>query len=371
MHAPAAHSHTFSSILPAEALRTTLRKIGTILCLDIGSGTQDVLLACPHLEIENWPRFVMPTPARMIAQRIEELTAMQKPIWLYGQNMGGGFVRAVKLHMSAGLAVSCSPFAAAAIHDDMTQVQDMGIDICPKAPIGAVPVHLADFDAPFWNSQLRLWGLPQPSMVLAAAQDHGIHPDGNRKGRMASWRRLLEKSPQPEHWLYTDAVIDAAPELTRLVTLQALTGGCVADTGTAAILGALCAPEVVARSQREGVTIVNVGNSHTVAVLYFQGKVCGIFEHHTGQRSLEDFLHDLQEFRRGWLPDEMVRETGGHGTAFGHIPEEASGFIPTFILGPRRHMLHGHGQFIAPYGDMMLAGCFGLLHAFALNFTEK
>ncbi len=371
MHAPAEHLHTFSSVLPAEALRTTLRKTGSILCLDIGSGTQDVLLACPHLEMENWPRFVMPAPARMVAQRVNELTTARKALWLYGHNMGGGFMRSVKMHMNAGLAVSCSASAAAAIHDDVEHVRGMGIDICPKAPAGAVPVSLSDFDATFWHSQLRLWGLPQPSLILAAVQDHGIHPAGNRQGRMCSWRALLEKSSRPTQWLYTDTVADVAPELTRLSTLQSLTGGPVADTGTAAILGALCAPEVVERSHREGVTIINVGNSHTVAVLYFQGSVVGIFEHHTGQRTLDECVQDLQEFRQGWLPDERVRETGGHGTAFGQIPHEAEGFKPTFILGPRRHMLHGHGQFIAPFGDMMLAGCFGLLHAFTMHFIEQ
>ena len=135
----------------------------------------------------------------------------------------------------------------------------------------------------------------------------------------------------------------------------------MADTGTCALLGALCVPEVMKRSWREGITIVNVGNSHTVAALVYQGQVRGIYEHHTGMRTLQEYLADLEQFRRSWLPCEEVLAHGGHGTAFGPYCEEAGGYEPTYILGPKREFLQGQGQFLAPYGDMMLAGCFGLL----------
>ncbi len=139
----------------------------------------------------------------------------------------------------------------------------------------------------------------------------------------------------------------------------------MADTGTCALLGALCVPEVMKRSWREGITIINVGNSHTVAALVYQGQVRGIYEHHTGMRTLQEYLADLEQFRRSWLPCEEVLAHGGHGTAFGPYCEEAGGYEPTYILGPKREFLQGQGQFLAPYGDMMLAGCFGLLWGWA------
>ena len=70
-----------------EIVQKFLRATGPVLCLDIGSGTQDVLLARPGLECENWPRFVLPAPARLVAQRIRELTLLRRNIWLYG--LGG------------------------------------------------------------------------------------------------------------------------------------------------------------------------------------------------------------------------------------------------------------------------------------------
>ena len=73
-----------------ETIHHFLRETGPVLCLDIGSGTQDALLARPGLEYENWPRFVLPSPARLVAQRIRELTLLRRGLWLHGGNMGGG-----------------------------------------------------------------------------------------------------------------------------------------------------------------------------------------------------------------------------------------------------------------------------------------
>ena len=53
-----------------DVFQRFLRKSGPVLCLDIGSGTQDALLARAGAAVENWPRFVLPTPALGVAQRI-------------------------------------------------------------------------------------------------------------------------------------------------------------------------------------------------------------------------------------------------------------------------------------------------------------
>ena len=79
-----------------DAVARLLAAAGPILSLDIGSGTQDVLLALPGERAENWPRFVLPSPALGIADRIRRHTAAGRPVWLYGHNMGGGFAVAVQ-----------------------------------------------------------------------------------------------------------------------------------------------------------------------------------------------------------------------------------------------------------------------------------
>ncbi|MFQ9867875.1 MAG: DUF1786 family protein [Bilophila wadsworthia] len=169
-----------------------------------------------------------------------------------------------------------------------------------------------------WPTTSRFLGRPpQPPasspLIVAAAQDHGHHPEGNRVGRFNLWRALLtETQGDPARWLY-----DTPPApCTRLNALQQCTGGPVADTATAAVLGALAAPEVAKRSQRQGVTVVNVGNSHVAAFLVFKGRILGVYEHHTGMLDTDALLFDLKEFGFGWLPDEQVRAKGGHGCAF-------------------------------------------------------
>ena len=249
--------------------------------------------------------------------------------------------------------------------DNPERVKAQGVSITPSCPKGYAAVPLADYEPGFWDGLLSAAGLPKPSLVVAAAQDHGHHPEGNRVGRFNLWRALLtETQGDPARWLY-----DTSPTpCTRLNALQQCTGGPVADTATAAVLGALAAPEVAKRSQRQGVTVVNVGNSHVAAFLVFKGRILGVYEHHTGMLDTDALLFDLKEFGFGWLPDEQVRAKGGHGCAFlAPLPPEAEGFAPTFAVGPRREMLLGHAQFIAPHGDMMIAGCHGLLHGLALR----
>ena len=261
----------------------------------------------------------------------------------------------------AGFTVCSTASAASALHDNPAVVQSMGVQIAEQCPPGAVPVPLSDYSPEFFAGLLRQAGLPLPHLVLAGCQDHGFHPNGNRMGRMQAWTALLQSSALPANWIYEQP----PAQCTRLLALQKRTGGPVADTGTCALLGALCVPEVMKRSWREGITIINVGNSHTVAALVYQGQVRGIYEHHTGMRTLQEYLADLEQFRRSWLPCEEVLAHGGHGTAFGPYCEEAGGYEPTYILGPKREFLQGQGQFLAPYGDMMLAGCFGLLWGWA------
>ena len=344
-----------------ERVRHFLRECGPVLCLDIGCGTQKALLARSGQETANWPRWVLPSPARLVAQRIRELTLLKCGLWLYGGIMGDGFREALRGHLAAGLPTCATQAAARALDEDPEAVQAMGVTLAESCPAGCVPVHLEDFSPEVWESMLRLSGLPQPHMVLAAAQDHGSRPDAHGPPRMEEWHALLAATPDPARWIYPQA----PASLPRLCALQEKTGGPVADTTTSALLGALCDAAVLERSFREGITIVNAGNEHTLAALVYRGQVCALYEHHTDRRELPHLLEDLRQLRLRWLPSEQVHASGGHGTAFGEHCEAAGSFAPTFLLGARRSVLSGHGRDIAPYGDMPHAGCFGILHGWA------
>lgn len=344
-----------------ERTHIFLSETGPVLCVDIGSHTQAALLTKPGIDPENWPTFTLPSPAQSIAQRIRELTILKKGIWLYGDEMGGGFTYALREHLSSELPTASTSGAALSIHDDIAYVQGMGIQICESCPQNSVPVYLSDFETDFWNNILKISGLPLPHLTLAAVQDHGNFVPGNRHGRIKNWQELLIANSDPSKWIYTQA-----PEgLTRLKTLQTKTGGPVADTAVCAILGAIADPHILDRSFREGITIIHAGNTHTLAALVYQGKVYGIYEHHTNKHELSFFREDLKQFRNRWLSGEVVHASGGNGLAFGKNVEEAGDFAPTFIFGPGRALFDGQGKFVAPHGDMHHAGCYGLLYGWA------
>lgn len=338
-----------------------------ILCLDIGSGTQDVLLYDSEAALENCAKFILPSPARNIAKRIQELTERKKPVYLHGVNMGGGFGRAVSMHLQAGLGLAAHPNAALSLADDLSRVHDMGVEVVEQRPEAYVAVELGDYSPSFWRAFLELAGLEYPEEQLIAAQDHGFHPgESNRAGRFKLWERFLEESEgAPEKLLFAQA----PKELTRLQAVQSTSGGAlVSDTGAAAVLGALFMPEFRARCSKRGVVVLNVGNSHCIAFLVYQERIWGVYEHHTGMLSRESLLQDIEAFRKGALGGEQVFESGGHGSKTLALPSGAEEFPEMVVLGPRRTILSEQdGEFIAPGGDMMLAGSFGLLYGHALQ----
>lgn len=339
----------------------------TTLCLDIGSGTQDVLLYSPDREVENCPKFVLPSPALQIGKRIAALTAEGRNIWLHGRNMGGGVTRFIRAHQKAGLSVATTESAAYTMADDLTRVAESGIELTETCPDGFTPLRLTDFDESWWRRFLEAAELDWPDRIMACAQDHGFHPgQSNRIGRFKLWDDLLNQAGgKPESLVYRSA----PSMMTRLADLQDdIGGGVVADSGPAAVLGALFVDEIERESMELGITLVNIGNSHLIAFLLYGGRIHGVYEQHTGCVDGKKLWSDLDIFRQGCLTFEQVFEEKGHGCLTKPLPEKAGGFAPTYVLGPRRGMLDGYDvSYPAPGGDMMLAGCFGLIKGLSMQ----
>ena len=62
-----------------------------ILAVDVGTGTQDVLLFDTEKEPENALKLVMPSPTVMLARAIDETTAAGHDLLLTGVQAGPGF----------------------------------------------------------------------------------------------------------------------------------------------------------------------------------------------------------------------------------------------------------------------------------------
>jgi len=141
----------------------------------------------------------------------------------------------------------------------------------------------------------------------------------------------------------------------------------VMDTAPAAVLGATLDRRV---GERPRVMVANVGNFHTLAFRLGPGGIEGVFEHHTGLIDLPRLESLLISLADGNLAHADVFDDHGHG-ALVYDPSPLSlegGSFGVAVTGPRRGMMVSsrlRPYFAVPFGDMMIAGCFGLLAATA------
>ncbi len=341
-----------------------------ILAIDIGGGTQDVLIYEEGKPMENCVQMVLPSPTRIIAQKIFRATASRTSIFLSGNTMGGGPCSwAVEKHLRSGLKVYATELAALTFQDNLDKVRERGIRITNRPPKGAKEIHLCDVDLPSLRKALRPFGVSFPSAYAVAVQDHGFNPGGsNRRFRFQYWKKFLLSGGK-----LTDLIYHSPPRyMTRMIAVQNdAPGAAVMDTCAAATWGALCDPEVAER-QEGGLIALNLGNQHTLGVLIQGNRVWGIFEHHTGLMTREKLKSILDRFPRKRLPSEEIFRDGGHGCALHPDYSRKKGIRFVAVTGPRRALVEGLGYYMAaPYGNMMLAGCFGLVAALESQINHR
>jgi uncharacterized protein (DUF1786 family) len=340
-----------------------------IFAIDVGAGTQDVLLFDPEQGIENSVKLVLPSPTRIAARRIQAVTRLEKTLFLTGRVMGGGAVSsAVRSHLEAGLAAYSLPEPALTLHDNLDRVRAMGLKVVEARPDGEiVEVRLGDLDTAAFEQALALFEVPLPETAAVALQDHGFSPHAsNRLARFGEWRRFLEAGGSLDALLYSSA----PPHLTRLAAAeQAWPGAFLMDTGAAAIRGALL-DAFAAERAGEGLVVLNAGNSHTAAALVRGDRVWGVYEHHTGLLTAARLADQIGRFREGVLGHDEIFAQHGHGVAYREGYRDFKPFEAVVVTGPQREVARGLGHLAAPFGEMMLSGCFGLVEA-VRRFQKK
>lgn len=336
--------------------------LGPILAIDVGAGTQDILLFDPEREPENCLKLVLPSQTQIVAARVRAATEVGLPVHLAGFLMGGGAsTDAMKDHLAAGLPLSATADAARTIHNDLARVRALGVEIRVNAPEGAVVIDTADVDLESLAAALAPFGVALPETVAIAVQDHGYRPgSGNNEVRFEYLQGLLAGGGDLRRMVYTAA----PPGMTRLDAVRrAIPGVYLMDTGAAAVLGALGDPIVAQAAGTEGAILVNVGNMHTFATLVKRRRLYGLFEHHTVGITAEIIATLVDRLRDATLDTERFRETfDGHGAALDPAYQDAGPFPFVAITGPNRGLAQGLGYHeAAPHGDMMLAGAWGLV----------
>ncbi|NMC78130.1 MAG: pyruvate formate lyase-activating protein, partial [Chloroflexi bacterium] len=98
-----------------------------ILAIDVGTGTQDILLYNSKIDLENCFKMVLPSPTMMVRHRLQRATARGEAVLLTGVTMGGCPSQwAAEDHLRAGLPLYATPEAAQSFNDDLSLAQEMG-----------------------------------------------------------------------------------------------------------------------------------------------------------------------------------------------------------------------------------------------------
>lgn len=349
-----------------------------LLLVDVGTGTQDIYLFRSGVALENGFKLVMPSPTMMIRQRIQRATADRAPLFLTGVLMGGGPCHwAAEEHIKAGLPVFATPEAAKTFNDDLEWVEEeMGVTIISPEeantlPENAAAIEMKDFDYPAIEQAFHSFDIIlRPDAVAVAVFDHGDAPAdvSDRQFRFD----YLEERIRAKNQLSAFAFLaEGIPKImTRMQAVAASAGqlDCpfiVMDTAPAAVLGATLDPSV---TNQDRSLVVNVGNFHTLAFRLGPRGIEGVFEHHTGLITPSYLDQLLLALADGSLRHEEVFQSHGHGALIfepNPLPLEQEPY-GVAVTGPRRLMMADsslHPYFAVPFGDMMIAGCFGLLVA--------
>ncbi len=345
-----------------------------ILAIDMGTGTQDILLFDPGRHVENNVKLVMPSATEIAARRIRRAAAERRRLFLSGTVAGGGPCSwALEDFLRAGGEAFATPEAAQTIDDDLDRVAGLGVRLISddEAPADAMTVVLRDLDLEAIRRALAAFEVPgEFDGIAVGCLDHGAAPPGvsDRVFRFDHLRGIVQRR---NDLLAFASRPEALPVyLTRARAMTATAGGecpvAFMDTGPAAALGALHDEHVASAPET---VVANLGNMHLLGFHLRGRRIASLFEHHTGELDDDQVVRFTRELAEGSLDHAEVFRTSGHGAYHadrGLVRPELPGMVA--VTGPQRVRVAGSAlrpYFAAPFGDMMISGCFGLLRAFA------
>jgi uncharacterized protein (DUF1786 family) len=347
----------------------TLRKI---LALDIGAGTQDILLYDANLTPENCISLILPTPTRYFAQLIEQC---DQDLFIDGDPIGGGALSSLLAqHIKKGYRVIMTVASAYTVRNNLTEVENHGIEIARTATesFTGTTLRFQEINLMVLKAFLAHFGESLDlDLVALAVQDHGMPPEGisNREFRFTIIEERLKQDNSPQQFVYTPNEIPSSfKRMTAAVRAAKDQYYCpvvAMDTSFAAILGCM--------DESPSAVFVNVGNSHTLVALIREGRIEGLLEHHTSCLTTGKLDNLLVRFLKGGVRSRDVLEDGGHGAILLDACR-MDGNEEIIVTGPRRGMLAKSRlkiRFAAPHGNMMLTGPFGLVKGAHLRFGSR
>ena len=105
-----------------------------ILAMDIGAGTQDILLYDSGRTLENCLKMILPSPSSLYSIKI---AGVAEDLFLYDRQVGGSRLsKIIRQHLEKGYAVYMTEEVAYTIRNNLEDVISLGIKIVKEAPSG-------------------------------------------------------------------------------------------------------------------------------------------------------------------------------------------------------------------------------------------
>ena len=341
-----------------------------ILAIDIGAGTQDILFYNTEKELENSIKLVLPSPPVIIVEKIKKQTELGNNLYFDGTIMGGGKIkRALLDHMERGYSVAMEREAACTIKDDLKVVEDLGIEIVEKDAYvddskysNYSKITLKDIDMDDLSSTIAKYDINFDFDEIAiAAQDHGFSDKmGDRDFRFEKIRERLSDPISPEEIAFNNDIPDYFSRLKAIEKLSSERNPIIMDSKFASVCGA-CADENV--SKFNSFVVMDIGNGHTMAASIENGKIQGVFEHHTSSLNPEKIEDLIGKLVKGTITHEEVHSDNGHGA---HVINPISKLEKLVVTGPKRKIVEKTNldyYNASPGGDVMMTGPVGLVKA--------
>ncbi len=339
-----------------------------ILAVDVGMGTQDIMLYDSLKAPGNNIKMVIPSRTTVLAG---EISNTREDIVFFGETMGGGpIASAIIRHIKKGYRVFMTERSARTIRDDLEQVKLRGVEIIPDNKLDDLggyrckKIETKDVDFELIRDVFsRIGERFSFDYIGVAVQDHGYKAGkSDRVFRFEKIKEVLKRDVKlyqlgdqklPEYFTRMRAIYRTVERYNSNIF--------IVDTKIAAIAGA-----IHGITERPVVSI-DVGNGHTlVALVGEDDRVSGMFEHHTGLLDREKLEDMIERFLKGELTNQEVLDDGGHGCYVNIRDGEGCGTHVRRIVatGPNRGMLEGSRLDVEsanPFGDVMMAGPVGIV----------
>ena len=335
-----------------------------ILAIDVGTGTQDIMIYDDEKELENSIKLVLPSPHLYISQKIREI---ENDIYFDGEIMGGGKIKkSILEHIDKGYKVVMEETPAKTIRDKILQVKELGIEIASpdKDYKNYTKITLGDINITKLSEFIVGYDLEFDFEEIAiAVQDHGYNENmSDRDFRFEKFGEKLIKPLKPEEFSFKGNIPEYYTRMKAVerqlekegIDLKPL----IMDTKFASIVG-MCYDNIA--SKLKSFIAIDIGNGHTTAASIENGKIQGIFEHHTSSLTPESLENYLKRLAEGIITNEEVYNDHGHGA---HVINSISKIEKVIVSGPKRELIEKTNldwHHACPGGDVMMTGTVGLI----------